>query len=175
MIMRALILVFFLSALTACPRRTADSKQQENEKQHIQAVSNEELQYEDVSDIFANSCMPCHNHEFLPQLIARLEKAEHVKELDGDSRERVLAELYGLKERMDNGEPISFVSEKQVMAFLKQNPGEMYLMLENGVMPAAFAEDLMQAVNWPKYTRLSPEDRVRLLIFAKPYSQDYLR
>lgn len=166
----SVMLLASLTFLTACPQ------QQGQETSEVQTISETKtVKYEDVSDIFSNSCMPCHNHEFLPQVIQRLEDKKDVKEVDGETRERILAELYGLKARMDDGEPISFVSEKEVMKFLKSTPGEMYLMLEKGVMPASFAEDLMRVTEWPKYKTITPEERMRLLLFTKPYSKDYMR
>ncbi|PIQ23550.1 hypothetical protein COW36_13840 [bacterium (Candidatus Blackallbacteria) CG17_big_fil_post_rev_8_21_14_2_50_48_46] len=132
------------------------------------------IAYSEVFRITYFSCLPCHNRKTLPQVIERV-KAAHFDTVDGEDRLRVLAELEGLKDRQDKGEALGFSSgQEELMHLFGGIPGGFYIMLERGVMPPPWAPDLMQAIDWPNYERLSIENRAKLLQFAKPHSERYI-
>lgn len=171
-------LLMISAGLSACP----SSPRQETTVEsgiELQAVASAHSSppagdFKKVGDIMTHSCMPCHNKSYLSQVINRVKVADF-KEIDGDTRLRILAELEELQGFMDEGMPISFTSEEQVQKFMQAAPGELYLMLEKSVMPPPWAEELMKQINWPSYTPLSWENRIEILRYAKPYSQQYLR
>lgn len=134
----------------------------------------QEVSYEEISPILSRSCMPCHNRHTIGTVIERLEK-HPVETLDGETRERVLAEIAELKQYMQDGVPVSFTSQEEIEKFLKAMPGEFYTMLEKGVMPPPFAPELMEHIGFTDYQPLSWENRIKLLQYAKPYSKAYMR
>ncbi len=167
--------VFCLTLLSACqPEAEKESgAYQDSQKTHYSAAG-EPADYNQVARALSSSCMPCHNQAALSEVIKRV-KAADFKEIDGETRLRILGELEELKVYMDEGVPISFTSKAQVDQFIKVTPGEFYMMLEKGGMPPPWAPDLMKAINWPNYEILKLEDRVEMLKYAKPFSQKYLR
>lgn len=138
------------------------------------AYQTPEVNYEDVRPILSMSCMPCHNRHTIGTVIERLEK-HSVETLDGETRERVLAEIGELRQYMEDGVPLSFTSQQEMEKFFKAAPGEFYTMLEKGVMPPPFAVELMEHIGFTDYTPLSWENRIKLLQYAKPYSKAYMR
>ena len=131
--------------------------------------------YSEVFRITYASCLPCHNRNTLPQVIERV-KAATFSTVDGETRKRVLAELEGLKALQDSGSDLGFSSgQKELMSLFKSMPGALFTMLDKGVMPPPWAPDLMEAIDWPNYERLSMEKRIKLLQFAKPYSEKYVK
>lgn len=151
----------------------SNPKAQENEHQGA-AVQKPVATYEDISPIISRSCMPCHNRHTIGTVIERLE-AHSVDALDGETRERVLAEIGELRQYMEDGVPVSFTSQQEIEKFLKAMPGEFYTMLEKGVMPPPFAPELMKHIGFTDYQPLSWENRIKLLQYAKPYSKAYMR
>ena len=133
-----------------------------------------EVSYEDISPILSMSCMPCHNRHTIGTVIERLEK-HPVQTLDGETRERVLAEIQELRQYMQDGVPVSFTSQQEIEKFLKAAPGEFYTMLQKGVMPPGFAPELMEHIGFSDYRPLTWENRIKLLQYAKPYSKAYMR
>ena len=128
-----------------------------------------------IQTILTASCMPCHSRTALPQVIERTKQASFPS-VDGESRERILAELEELQLYIDEGLPISFAEdETELHKFFKSTPGEFYMMLEKGIMPPPWAPDLMKQINWPDYKHLTTEERIELLKYSKPYSEKYLR
>jgi hypothetical protein len=102
-------------------------------------------------------------------------KAAKFSTVDGEDRIRVLKELEGLKEMQDSGSALGFSSgQEELMNLFESVPGGFFIMLEKGVMPPPWAPALMEAIDWPNYERLSIENRIKLLQFAKPYSEKYL-
>lgn len=130
--------------------------------------------YNRVGGIIASSCMPCHNRQTLPGVISLTQKAGF-KAIGDDTRLRILGELGELKNYMDSGTPISFTSKQEIQDFFGATAGEFYLMLEKGLMPPPWAPQLMEQIKWPNYRRLSSEQRLELMRFAKPYTEKYLR
>jgi len=130
----------------------------------------------DVYPLITRSCMPCHHSATLPEVIARVKALEpgRFKEEDGDTRLRLLGELEELQMHLDEGLPLSFTDREQVHKSFERLPGEFYLMLEKGLMPPPWGDDLLAAIEWPNYQPLSWEERVLLLKYAKPYSQQWL-
>jgi hypothetical protein len=132
------------------------------------------IAYSEVFRITYASCLPCHNRHTLPQVIERV-KAGTFDSVDGEERLRILNELEGLKKRQDEGSALGFSSgQEELMNLFESIPGGFYIMLEKGVMPPPWAPDLMEAIDWPNYERLSIENRIKLLQFAKPHSKRYL-
>lgn len=130
--------------------------------------------YSEVFKITYASCLPCHNRKTLPQVIERLKTAK-VSTIDGEDRMRVLRELEGLQELLDSGSALGFSSgEKELMDLFESVPGGLFTMLEKGVMPPPWAPALMDAIDWPNYARLTIDNRIKLLQFAKPYSEKYI-
>lgn len=124
--------------------------------------------------VIGKSCRPCHNRATLPEVIQRVQAANFT-DIEGDTKHRLLAELEGLRDRMLNdGEALSFTSEAEIKRFLQETPGEFYLMLEKGVMAPPWAPGLMETIGWSEYVPLTVENRVKLLKFAKPYSEKTL-
>ncbi|MGE3725890.1 MAG: hypothetical protein AB7I41_10080 [Candidatus Sericytochromatia bacterium] len=137
-------------------------------------VPSPSVAYSEVFRITYASCLPCHNRHTLPQVIDRL-KAAKFSTVDGEDRVRILTELEGLKALQDSGSALGFSSgQEELMDLFESVPGGFFIMLEKGVMPPPWAPALMEAIDWPNYERLSIENRVKLLQFAKPYSQKYL-
>jgi len=168
--------VFLLFLASACKPQAEEasaSPYQDSQKTHYSAAG-EPADYNQVARSLSASCMPCHNQAALSQVIERVKAAEF-KEIDGETRLRILGELEELKAYMDDGVPISFTSKEKVDQFIKVTPGEFYMMLEKGVMPPPWAPELMKAINWPNYQALELQDRVEMLKYAKPFSQKYLR
>lgn len=127
-----------------------------------------------IQKIITSSCMPCHNRQNLPVVISRVEKAGF-KDIDGDTRQRILGELGELEQYMKDGMPISFTGKEEVHKFFNATPGEFYMMLEKGLMPPPWAPELMKQIEWAGYQKLTIENRLELLKYAKPYTQKYLR
>ena len=171
---RFLFTLSFCGLLIGCPTAPNDLESNKPLSSTQAASPTNEVDFQKVGNIMRQSCMPCHNKSYLPQVINRVKVAKF-KEIDGDTRLRILAELEELQRFMDEGIPISFTSEEQVHKFFRAVPGELYLMLEKGVMPPPWAPELMKQINWPSYTPLSWENRIEILRYAKPYSQQYLR
>ena len=115
--------------------------------------------------VVVKSCQPCHGRTTLPEVIKRVKKAKFI-EIEGETRERLIAALEGLHEDMKEGIPFSFTSEEEVKKFLAMNPGEMVLMLEKGVMPPPWAPHLMKQIQWA-YTPLGVNERLLLLRYAR--------
>lgn len=128
--------------------------------------------FEQAFKVISSSCMPCHNRNTLPEVIARTQQADF-KDIDGDTKLRILGELEGLQEAMKEGTPFSFTSREEMLKFFEAAPGELYTMVEKGVMPPPWATPLMKQIQLP-YVPLTPEKRVLILQFAKPYSEKYL-
>lgn len=128
--------------------------------------------FEQAFTVISSSCMPCHNRNSLPQVIARARQADF-KEIAGDTKPRILGELEELQEAMKAGTPFSFTSREEMLKFFEAAPGELYTMVEKGVMPPPWAVPLMKQIQWP-YVPLTPAKRVLILQFAKPYSEKYL-
>jgi hypothetical protein len=174
-ILRRGLPILALFVLSAC-RATASSDTAQNEASPIYKASYTEPQvsYEDISPILSMSCMPCHNRHTIGTVIERLEK-HSVKTLDGETRERVLAEIRELRQYMQDGVPVSFTSQQEIEKFLKAAPGEFYTRLQKGVMPPGFAPELMAHIGFSDYKPLTWENRIKLLQYAKPYSKAYMR
>lgn len=119
------------------------------------------------------SCMPCHQRQILPEVIARVEQARF-EGIGGDSRLRILAELGELETMLAEGMPLSFDDQASLRRLFAATPGEFYLMLEKGLMPPPWAPELMRRIDWP-YQALSGAERAELLRFSKPYSMRFLR
>ncbi len=130
--------------------------------------------FAEVQKILLSSCMPCHNRQNLPVVIDRVKKASF-KDIDGDTRLRILGELEELEQYMKDGMPISFTGKEEVHKFFNATPGEFYMMLEKGLMPPPWAPELMKQIEWPSYQKITIEKRLTLLKYAKPYTQKYLR
>lgn len=124
-----------------------------------------------VQQILATSCMPCHNRQNLPVVLERVKQARF-SDISGKSRLRILTELEGLSQLMQEGLPLSFTSQKELHQFFLASPGDFYNMLEKGVMPPPWGPELMQAINWPSYQALTLEDRLELLKYAKSVTQE---
>ena len=165
-----------MSALWGCRSDELPRDQQSSQTAKAQTVSYTDpvVTYEEISPILSMSCMPCHNRHTIGTVIERLENSD-VDVLDGETRQRVLGEVSGLRELMDDGMPISFTSEAELQRFMKAVPGEFYTMLQKGVMPPGFAPELMQRIGFTDYKPLTWENRIKLLQYAKPYSKDYMR
>ena len=165
-----------MSALWGCRSDESPRDQHSSQTAKAQTVSYTDpvVTYEEISPILSMSCMPCHNRHTIGTVIERLENSD-VDVLDGETRQRVLGEVSGLRELMDDGMPISFTSEAELQRFMKAVPGEFYTMLQKGVMPPGFAPELMQRIGFTDYKPLTWENRIKLLQYAKPYSKDYMR
>lgn len=135
-------------------------------------ISDEE--FNKAQTIIASSCMPCHNRQTLPNVIALTQKATF-KAIGSDTRPRILGELGELKNYMDSGLSISFTSKEELEKFFNATAGEFYLMLDKGLMPPPWAPELMQQIKWPHYEKLTPAKRLELMKFSKPYTEKYLR
>lgn len=123
-----------------------------------------------VQQIMATSCMPCHNRQNLPVVIDQVKQA-HFSSIGGKTRLRILAELEGLSQLMQDGLPLSFTSQEELHQFFLTNPGSFYTMLEKGVMPPPWGPDLIKELNWPGYQALPIEDRLELMKYAKAAAQ----
>lgn len=166
----------YLALGSACKSDTIPKEKDpyvSSQKTHY-SEAGEPADYHQIARGLSSSCMPCHNHATLTQVIERVKKADF-QEIEGETRLRILNGLENLKTSMDQGLPISFTSQAQVDQFIKVTPGEFYMMLEKGLMPPPWAPELMRAINWPNYEVLALEDRVEMLKYAKPFSQKYLR
>jgi hypothetical protein len=130
--------------------------------------------YSEVFKITYSSCLPCHNRKTLPQVIERVKRSS--ADIIGDEeRVRIIGELEELKAAQDEGVPLGFSSgQKELLQLFDALPGEFYTVLEKGVMPPSWAPALMDTIEWPNYTFLTPENRAKLLIFGKPYAEKYL-
>lgn len=135
-------------------------------------ISDEE--FNKAQTIIASSCMPCHNRQTLPNVMA-LTKAAKFKAIGSDTRLRILGELGELKNYMDSGLSISFTSKDELQKFFGATAGEFYLMLDKGLMPPPWAPELMQQIKWPHYEKLTSAKRLELMKFSKPYTERYLR
>lgn len=153
----------------------ASSKPLPNSQTTSIAASATPVAYSEVFRITYASCLPCHNRNTLPQVIERVQAASF-DTVDGETRLRVLGELEGLKALQDSGSDLGFSSgQEELMSLFKSMPGALYTMLDKGVMPPPWAQDLMEAIDWPNYERLSAEKRIKLLQFAKPYSEKFVK
>ncbi len=175
------LLVFVFVAGCTSPQEQVNSQTQTKPQTQSAAtassaapVPSPSVAYSEVFRITYASCLPCHNRHTLPQVIERL-KAAKFSTVDGEDRFRVLKELEGLKEMQDSGSALGFSSgQEELMNLFESVPGGFFIMLEKGVMPPPWAPALMEAIDWPNYERLSIENRIKLLQFAKPYSEKYL-
>lgn len=158
--------------LSAC--EPAPDKQASASPKAVSVPSIPDAEYLRAATIIAASCMPCHNRQSLPKVSA-LTRAAKFKAIGGDTRLRILGELGELKAYMDSGMPISFTSKDELQQFFAATAGEFYVMLEKGVMPPPWAPELMQRLNLNGYQKLGPQQRLELLRFAKPYTEEYLR
>lgn len=152
---------------------------QDKESEHKQTQASEpplpsQEEFLRVQTIIASSCMPCHNSQTLPDVIARTEKAGF-KDIDGDTKARILGELDELQNYMKSGTPISFTDQQVLHQFFKATPGEFYMMLDKGLMPPPWAQELMKEIKWPNYHPLQSAERIELLTYSKPFAQKYLR
>lgn len=129
--------------------------------------------YERAAAIISHSCMPCHNRQTLPEVMA-LTQAASFQKIGNMTRARILGELGKLKTDMDNGLPISFTSKQALEDFFKVTRGEFYVRLEKGLMPPAWAPEWMQELKWG-YQRLDAQERLELMRFARPYAENYLQ
>jgi hypothetical protein len=136
-------------------------------------LTTSESDFQAAFAVIGKSCRPCHNRATLPEVIQRT-RAATFSDIDGDTRVRLLSELEGLYGRMKDGEALSFTSESEIKRFLNEGPGEFYIMLEKGVMAPPWAPALMKHIGWEEYVPLTVENRVKLLKFAKPYSEKFL-
>lgn len=174
-ILRCSVLLTGLILLIACRVESSSDTPQDKSKHVYQAsYTDPKVSYEDISPILSMSCMPCHNRHTIGTVIERLEK-HPVQTLDGETRERVLAEIGELRQYMRDGVPVSFTSQQEIEKFFKAAPGEFYTMLQKGVMPPGFAPELMQQIGFSDYRPLTWENRIKLLQYAKPYSKAYMR
>jgi hypothetical protein len=138
-----------------------------------QTLTTSESDFQAAFAVIGKSCRPCHNRATLPEVIQRT-RAATFSDIEGDTRVRLLSELEGLYGRMKDGEALSFTSESEIKRFLNEGPGEFYIMLEKGVMAPPWAPALMNHIGWEEYVPLTVENRVKLLKFAKPYSEKFL-
>lgn len=166
-------LLFFVACYQQSEEQVLD------ESQALQSVQIKESGVDfqrEVYPILHRSCMPCHNSGTLPQVIERVQNTDFAA-IDGDpgqTRERLLAELEELQQNMADGMPLSYTNKEKVHKNFAMLPGEMYLLLEKGVMPPPWGPELLKAIGWEDYQPLSAEERVTLLRYAKPYSQAFL-
>lgn len=147
----------------------------ESSKTTAQKVSAQTApEFQEIYGILTASCMPCHNRETLPQVIDKVKTASF-QDIDGETRLRILGELEELAQYMKDGMPISFTGEQELHRFFAVTPGEFYMMLEKGMMPPPWAHAMFEKIEWPGYKTLGFEERVRLMQYAKPHSEKYLR
>lgn len=165
---------FILVGSAGCEESSSARTKSDEQAQASAYQKAPQVSYEDISPIISMSCMPCHNRHTIGTVIKRLEN-HPVEDLDGETRERVLAEIGELRQYMEDGVPVSFTSQQEIEKFLKAMPGEFYTMLEKGVMPPPFAPELMKHIGFTDYQPLSWENRIKLLQYAKPYSKAYMR
>lgn len=155
--------------LSCAPESKQVPKQEQNSSAQAQKVT-----FDQAFAVVSASCMPCHNLATLPAVIEKTRQASF-QELDGEERVRIIHELEKLLEALKAGEPLNLVGEKELHQNFESMPGELYTMLEKGVMSPNWAPALMQQIQWPKYQPLTPENRVLLMQYAKPFSEKYLR
>ena len=160
---------FFM--LLACKSQNTNQTEDKVKSTSVSHSSPEE--FNKIQTIISSSCMPCHNSGTLKQVIERTQKASF-KEIDGETRIRILGELEELNHYMKNGMPISFTSEEELYKFFAATPGEFYMMLDKGLMPPSWGPELMKQINWPNYKVLQSQERIKLLKFAQPYTAKYL-
>lgn len=174
------LLFLLLLACNTSHKPVTSSKQSSSEPAPNSQIANIKastapVAYSEVFRITYASCLPCHNRNTLPQVIERVQAASF-DTVDGETRLRVLGELEGLKALQDSGSDLGFSSgQQELMSLFKSMPGALYTMLDKGVMPPPWAPDLMEAIDWPNYERLSADKRVKLLQFAKPYSEKFVK
>lgn len=134
------------------------------------------ISFEQAFGVISHSCFPCHNVQTLPEVIRRTRRLK-VEALGGEERLRLLVELENLYLLLKEGAPLNFVGKPEIHAQFESMPGELYTMLENGVMSPPWAPELMKAIGWPEvlYQPLTPEKRITLMLYVKPFSEKYLR
>lgn len=167
-------LLLLVCAFQGCRSISSENTHTAEKTSHQTSYTDPVVSYEEISPIISMSCMPCHNRNTIGTVIERLEK-HPVQTLDGETRDRVLAEIAELRQYMQDGVPVSFTSQQDIEKFLKAAPGEFYIMLQKGVMPPSFAPQLMEHIGFTEYKPLSWENRIKLLQYAKPYSKAYMR
>lgn len=134
------------------------------------------ISFEQAFGVVSRSCFPCHHPQTLPEVIRRTRRLTD-EEVGGEEPLRLLAELENLYVSLKAGVPLNFVGKREIHAQFESMPGELYTMLEHGVMSPPWAPELMKAIGWPEalYQPLTPEKRVTLMLYAKPFSEKYLR
>ncbi|MBF2055570.1 MAG: hypothetical protein IGS03_19130 [Candidatus Sericytochromatia bacterium] len=167
-----------LLLFVACYQQSEEQVLDESQALQAAQVKESGVDFQhDIYPILHRSCMPCHNSGTLPQVIERVQNTDFPP-VDGDpgqTRERLLAELEELQQAMRDGLPLSYTNKEKVHQNFAMLPGEMYLLLEKGVMPPPWGPELLKAIGWEDYKPLTAEERVTLLRYAKPYSQPFLR
>jgi len=169
LILFSLNVLMFGLFLSCAPEAKKAPEETQNTASQAQNVS-----FEAAFSVITASCMPCHNVATLPTVIEKTRKASF-SELDGEERVRIVNDLENLLAALKAGEPLNLVGEKEIQANFAAMPGELYTMLEKGVMSPAWAPALMKEIQWPQYQPLTPEKRVLLMQYAKPFSEKYLR
>lgn len=164
----SIVLCAFL-ALSSCLNKpqTSESETEANE------VKTGEIPFADAFAVISESCLPCHSQTALPEVIVRVKQAPF-ETMDGEKKERLVAELEGLLEALEEGDPLDYTSEANLNRTFKGLPGEFYLMLEKGVMPPPWAAEMMALIEWGGYRTLTPEKRGLLLNYSRPFSEKYL-
>lgn len=119
--------------------------------------------------VIVKSCMPCHNKRTLPNIIKEVKQA-NFKEIEEETKARIVGALEGLLQRQEEGELLSFDSEKNIQKFYRIAPGAMYTMVNLNVMPPPFAPELMKTIGYNRYVELSMQERIKLLKYANQYS-----
>lgn len=157
---------------TGCRPEAKQTKQSPTPVASAVALSDDDFLR--VQTIIASSCMPCHNRQTLPLVIEQTRKS-NFKGLGRDTKLRVVGELEELENYMKSGLSISFTGKEELHRFFSSTAGEFYLMLDKQVMPPPWAQDLMTELKWPGYKPLSPDERLELMRYAKPYTERYLR
>lgn len=169
---RWLILSSLLLGVSACKPEATDNPPPSKTITHTLPSASPEFQ--EIYGSLTASCMPCHNRATLPQVIQKVQAASF-QELDGETRVRILAELEELQQYMKGGVEVSFTGKEELHRFFDSTPGEFYMMLEKGIMPPPWAHALMDEIKWPGYRPLSIDERVKLMQYSKPYTEEYLR
>lgn len=169
-----LSLALITSGLLACQAQTPAQRPSQSSSQSPLPVtgppsSNSDDEFIKVQDIMSKSCLPCHSRQSLPLVISQLKQA-NVDQIEGQNRLRIVAELESLERLMEAGNALSFEDKREVHQFFEGHPGSLYIMLERGKMPPAWAPALMKQISWSGYQELSIENRIELLKYAKSYA-----
>lgn len=155
-----------ISQPSASPQLSPTSSSQPNPQISQSTDSNSD--FLKVQQMMVASCLPCHDHQTLPTVIERVKQA-NFNQIEGLTRLRLLAELEELEHLMQNGLTLSFTNQEELHRFFVAEPGTLYLMLEKGKMPPAWAAELFKQINWPGYQTLTIENRIELLKYAKSF------